>query len=107
MNTASPLTYPDLPATHRYNSGFRTSPTPGTTTQRLAEDHQRRCQQESILRKLGALWAARPKDGLLSVLAYAEHSYSPYLDSDDEAMEGALDKALAAEGVTVSGGWRS
>lgn len=69
-------------------------------------------EHQAILNRVAALWAANPEDSLVNVLFTAHcryhdgaGSFGPY--TDDAEMVVALDRALAAAGVTVSGGWTS
>ena len=65
-----------------------------------------------ILLKLEVLWDAHPDDTFGDVLLTAISRYAPYDNTlgyftPDSEVEGALDGALKAEGLSVTGGWKS
>ena len=69
-------------------------------------------KQRRMLTKLAALWEANPTltlgDVLLTaVSAYAARTSDLTCHTQDSEVEAALDGALAAAGVAVSGGWKS
>lgn len=83
-----------------------------SSTMWLVERHKRRCEQSSILRKLETLWAASPDRQLADLLDSAITEHSPRdcgisACTTDEVVGVALDGALAAAGLTETGGWKS
>ena len=66
-----------------------------------------------ILSKLETIWCAHPEDTLADVLHQSMGEHSSY-DSDfgswylyDDYVEETLDKRIAAEKLSLSGGWKS
>lgn len=73
---------------------------------------ERQVEQERIIRRIAALWAAHPGRTFGDVLLTAISAHARYTSelgyyTNDSEVEHALDAALAAEGLTVAGGWKS
>lgn len=63
-------------------------------------------RRQRILLKLGALWEAEPNQPLSAIIAWHLPDFGDCEISDADT-EVALDAALKAAGLSVSGGWKS
>lgn len=77
-----------------------------------APGNARKCEQQCILNKIATLWEVHPNHQLADLLDTMITRYSPRycgisLTTTDEVIDVTLNSALAAEGLRVSGGWKS